>query len=217
MDKITTSRNGRKELAGQIFGLLSVQSFAFTKKQRAYWNCLCDCGKSCIVVSKSLLNGDTRSCGCLCGERHGKVQTREYVIWCGMKDRCYRENNQKYHRYGGRGITVCDRWLNSFQNFIEDMCLPPTSKHTIDRIDNDSGYYKDNCRWALQKQQANNRNTCVYVTINGKTKTVTEWCEYLNIVTPKRALTRIKKFGWNPEVAIKTPARKINRSVILRP
>lgn len=205
MGKIVNSNKFKHDLSGQIFGLLSVNGYAFSLNKRRYWECACACGKLCHVQGTLLTKGATSSCGCLRGESHGDTDSKEHNAWLAMRKRCStRKTNRDYDQYAGRGIRICDSWMNSYSTFLNDMGRAPSPDHTLDRKDNDKGYYKDNCRWALPKAQANNRSNNVYVKMNGVTKTVTEWCDEFKIVNPIRALVRIKK-SWNPETAILTP------------
>lgn len=99
----------------------------------------------------------------------------EFYSWCNMRRRCYEITNDRYHRYGGRGIIVCDRWLNSFENFFADMGEKPSQKHSIEREDNDGNYEPSNCYWGTKKEQANNRSSNVFIEHNGIVKTITDW------------------------------------------
>ena len=151
------------DITGKQFDRLTVLKRT-TSDQRgeARWICRCECGNETIVLGSNLRSGKTRSCGCLRFElpqgashpKHGAYKTREYSSWQHMRRRCLDQNNDKFHRYGGRGITICERW-NSFENFLADMGRRPPGL-TLDRINNDGNYEPGNCRWATSEEQASN-------------------------------------------------------------
>lgn len=138
------------------------------------------------------------------GFRHGFVGTKLYRIWMGMIARCRISSATSYEKYGGRGITVCERWLK-FQNFLEDMGVPPTEGHSIDRINNDLGYFPENCRWANIDLQANNRRNNVLITFHGETLTAAQWARKLGI--PRTTIIRRLRSG-------KTAAQILSKNLL---
>jgi len=147
------------DLTGQVFSRLTVIGRAGHRGRSAAWSCVCECGKESVVSSDNLRRGKIRSCGCF---RLGHVVALgitshpEYKTWSAMKNRCFNVNNPGYKWYGGRGITVCDRWL-AFESFCADMGPKPEGL-TLDRTDNDGNYEPTNCRWATREQQARNQS-----------------------------------------------------------
>lgn len=172
-------------LIGQRYGRLTVQEYAGKRKGVAMWNCVCDCGNMTTVYAGNLRSGSTVSCGCYRKENartnkhtHGGKGTRLYNIWRGMKTRCRNMKDKAYERYGGRGITICDEWANSFEAF-RDWALANGYRDelTIDRKNNDGPYNPNNCRWATWDTQNNNRRINRKITYNGITRTIAQWAK----------------------------------------
>jgi hypothetical protein len=161
----------RIDLSGQRFGKLTVRRLAYRDKgHRAYFKCVCDCGKEVEVRSDHLRSGKILACGCLIGRHHnggGRTVTHgntsfhrrtvEYKAWDNMRSRCCNTKRHNYKNYGGRGIKVCDRWLNSFENFLADIGRKPGPEYSVDRINNDGNYEPGNCRWATPSEQRCNQ------------------------------------------------------------
>lgn len=168
----------RIDETGRRFSRLEVIALAGSGR----WLCRCDCGAELRVRGSCLRSGNVKSCGCLHREKareqqlelakkavkHGKYKTPEYSIWANIKNRCLNPKDNAFRHYGARGVTVCDRWNESFDTFYADMGPRPSPKHSIDRIDNDGNYSPENCRWATQIVQHNNKRNTRWVTYRGR-------------------------------------------------
>ena len=177
-----------KDLTGQRFGRLVAVERVGSRNTFALWKCKCDCGNEAEVVSTYLINGDTKSCGCLKAQnikiantKHGMRKTRIYHIWKNMRQRCINKNNQAYLDYGGRGISVCEEWKEFVPFYNWAMGSGYKDCLTIDRIDNGKGYSPENCRWATMKEQSNNRRDNVFYEYAGQTKTISQWSDVCGI------------------------------------
>ena len=149
------------DMAGKQFGKWTVLRRGGTSATRkALWLCRCECGKESLVDGDSLRRGGSKSCGCLVDVaklKHGKSRTTEHVIWGNMIQRCTNPKTINYKDYGGRGIIVCQRWRDSFENFLSDMGKRPSFDYTLDRIDNNGNYEPGNCKWSTQSEQNKNQ------------------------------------------------------------
>jgi hypothetical protein len=192
------------DLTGKAFG-----SWTPLERIGLNWRCRCRCGVESMVNGGNLRRGLTTSCGChqreLAAKRatkHGQHRSPEWVTWCNMRNRCSNPKNKSYEQYGGRGISVCERWLGEmgFWNFIMDMGRRPTPDHSLDRIDNSKGYSPGNCRWADDHTQTRNKRSNVWVTAFGETLVKADWCKRLNI--RRSSLDRCLKRGVSFEQAV---------------
>lgn len=193
------------KIVGTRIGRLTVKKFAYKKNRRLMWLCECDCGGTTMLPTTNILNKITLSCGCLLkdmmrergheySQRATKSVSRDfgyegvlrnhpnYPIWSAMMRRCTSPSARNYHRYGGRGIKICDRWLkenHGFENFVNDMGVRPSRAHTLDRIDVNGDYCPENCRWATWKEQENNRRNNNLIGFDGGFVTVSQLSEVL--------------------------------------
>lgn len=137
---------------------------------------------------------------------HGLSRTPEHLIWKGMRKRCLNPNCERFPRYGGRGITICERW-NNFENFLADMGKRPSPEHSLDRKDNNGNYEPNNCRWADPETQHTNTSQNVFLSLNGITKTLGQWARHAGLKIPTLHV-RIHTLGWTLEKALSTPVRR---------
>lgn len=170
------------DMTGRRYGRLVVKRRDGQRNNQLCWHCTCDCGKSTSVPGSRLRSGNTRSCGCLLTEsQHGGFGTPEYQCWLDMKRRCYNRRTVAYKDYGGRGISVCDRWFDSFQNFIDDVGRRPSSSYSLDRINNDGNYEPGNVRWATRHQQSVNQRKSAWLCYMGVDRPLVEWASILDV------------------------------------
>lgn len=198
-----------KDITGKKFARLTAMNFDHKGENNHYfWLCKCDCGNDIVVDRGALVSGNTKSCGCLRCEKaippvitkHGMSETRLYQIWKDMKGRCNRVTSQRYYTHGKRGVKICEEW-KAFEPFYEwAIANGYRDDLTLDRIDNNGNYEPSNCRWATQKEQANNRSTNRFIEYNGETRTIAEWARLLGM-NYNTLCGRIKR-GWSAERAL---------------
>jgi hypothetical protein len=206
---------------GDRFGRLTIESeLPRNRRGRRMFKCRCDCGGYRTTAQDSLVTGRTTSCGCKHQERaktlaktfltsHGHYGSPEYISWQAMKARCLNENHEWFDRYSKLGI--CDEWVESFDRFLADVGYRPTPKHTLERIDNDKGYFPRNVRWATRTEQARNRRSSRVVVVGGESRTAVEWSEITGV--PAGVIRKRLDAGFSPEEAINgyEPGRRKRR------
>lgn len=212
-----------KNLTGQRFGkLVALRCVGKDRHNNAVWLCRCDCGCEKEIVSRALVSGSSRSCGCLeTGKfingkphRHGGSGERLYRVWGDMRNRCYDKNRKCYPSYGGRGIKVCDEWLHDYAAFREWAMRSgydpnaPRGACTLDRIDNDGDYCPENCRWVSMDVQRWNKHDSWKLEYKGKVINLRE-ASLVAGITENTIRCRIKR-GWSVERAIEQPARRLS-------
>lgn len=229
MRKLGQENKQFKDFTGQKFGKLQVLGFSHFKDQpsgqrKSQWNCVCECGNTCLVAGYNLTTDHTTSCGCVQKQRtstakttHGMTESTTYKTWLSMKERCTNPNSQSYKEYGGVGVLVCERWINSFENFLEDMGVRPRGM-SLNRINSVNLYSKETCEWAscsLQgyDQKIRNTNTSgkTGVSYNNRQQ---KWCSYIHKDNKRihlgffelkedaikaRLIAEIQYFGFNKE------------------
>ena len=204
-------------MIGEKYGRLTVVQSAERKNREDTWLCKCDCGNTTIATKSDLVRGHKKSCGCYKLERisqakktHGESDATLYHKWEGIKQRTLNESCKDYPNYGGRGITVCKEWAESFETF-RDWALANGYRDnlTIDRKDTDGNYCPENCRWATPREQANNRRSNRTIEHNGESRTLKQWADIAGMSL--EAFKYRMDSGWDMEKALTTPARGYKR------
>jgi hypothetical protein len=207
--RTTVSKEKKRVEEGVAFGrLTAIECVGKTKQYNKLWKFKCSCGNETVRRAADVQKRPNSSCGCLKLEAnikrlttHGVSRTSEHNTWLGIKERCYNMQHKFFHCYGGRGIKVCKRWLESFENFFADMGMKPSLSHSIDRIDNNGNYAPENCQWRTKKQQANNRSRNIIFTLNGESLNIQQWSEKSGI-NYAQLYARLTKLNWPIEKAI---------------
>jgi hypothetical protein len=213
------SKNHNVDFTGQRFGRLVVQKRVEGVGRKKIWECLCDCGVNVVLRETVLTSGNTKSCGCLNMEKlktgemaktHGHCvkggESLTYIKWCSMKQRVKDTNNPKSAKYIERGIKVCERWLNSFENFLEDLGECPSSAYSLERIDPFGDYCPENCKWIPLAEQARNTVNTKRYTFNRESLILNEW-EAKTGIKSATIRKRVEELGWSMEKALTTPPR----------
>jgi len=195
------------DLTGQRFVRLLVVARVGNRGPRVTWKVVCDCGETGVVLGCNLTSGNTRSCGCLNREvtlarvtTHGESKTAEYDVWTGIKNRCANENEPAFKNYGGRGIRVCVRWLDSFENFLLDVGRRPSAMHTLERVNNDGNYEPGNVRWATRTEQSRNRRSNKMLTFGSETMCLAAWAERVGLSSD--CIAERLRLGWSIDQAL---------------
>ena len=206
------------DLTGERYGrLVAVSPTALRVRKSVVWLWRCDCGEQKEIVASDVRHGGTRSCGCLRDEdivarsrTHGMHGRPEYQAWSAMKSRCLNPNDKDFHKYGGRGITVCDEWQDNFEAFFAHIGAKPAGRFSIDRIRNGEGYRPGNVRWATDPQQSRNRRTVPHFSAFGHFASVAEHAERAGL--PGKLVGDRVRRGEPIEKALSRPARGWTRS-----
>jgi len=206
-------RTTARDFSGAIVGrLTAIEPTDRRSGNNVVWRCRCSCGTETFVHTGNLATGKTRSCGCWKRDRnfrHGATTHRsmspEYSVWASMLRRCTNPKNPRFSRYGGRGITVCERWKD-FASFIADMGPRPEGPLTIERLDNDGPYSPENCRWASYREQSRNTSQNRLLTLDGVTLCLQDWCVRLGLT--RNAVNARLRSGWSVERILTTPLHR---------
>ncbi len=206
-------RTGERHGRLRVTGLNSRTTMRATGVVRRFWDCVCDCGAELVVLGDNL-SGNTQSCGCLQREQtsaakttHNGCGTPEYSTWCNIRNRCSNKNMPAYKDYGARGITVCARWCESFENFLADMGKRPEGDYSIERVDVNGNYEKSNCIWLLRCEQGKNTRRTHKITHEGRTMGLSDWSKETGISS--QTIARRLRDGWSPSDAITKSLRII--------
>lgn len=211
---IPVPKTVRKNLTGKTFGRLTVLGYVGKDERgNSFWLCRCACGNRVNTTTTNLLRTDGPRVSCGCQMRtssltHGMTGTPEYQAWRSMYQRCTNPNNPQYPLYGGRGIEVCPRWRESFQNFFDDMGPRPGGDYSIDRINTNGHYTPDNCHWATPSEQSNNTRVNRLITFKGETHTMVQWAKITGI--SKSGIKWRMDHGWSVEEALTIAPGKQN-------
>jgi hypothetical protein len=206
------------ECVGKQFGYLTVTGNSYMRGKYRYVECVCLCGNKREIDSRNMRLGLVRSCGCLVNPgpyRHGRHDTPEYRVWNTMRFRCGNPACKDYEDYGGRGIKVAPEW-SSFEAFYADMGSRPSPQHTLERVDNDKGYSRNNCVWATTKQQARNKRNQVRYEHNGESLLLSEWADRLNCDT-RLIWHRIYRLNWTVAKAVTEPVKSNSKRSLQKP
>lgn len=196
----------------RFFRLVVIRKTEIKNKENRYkWECLCDCGNKTLAYSNQLKHGQKTSCGCIrsdCQKTHGMKYHPLYSTWRGMISRCTNKKNKEWHSYGGRGINVCDRWMD-INNFISDMGEKPTPAHSLDRVNNNGNYEPSNCRWATSKEQGKNKRDTIFIEYKGVSRPLVEWAD-IKGVKRQTMYMRYRRGYTNEEIVNGKPSKTKN-------
>lgn len=202
------------DITGMRFGkLVAVRRNGFDQspsRKHVRWDCICDCGSAFSTRLNALRSGGLESCGCIKRSAthkrtHNMTKTPEYQAWARIKSRCLNSKSQDYYLYGGRGIKVSAEWVDSFETFFADMGKRPANMTSIDRIDTNGDYSKENCRWANDAMQSRNKRNNVYLSFNGMNMCQSDWADFLGL-NVSTLIQRLSK--WSIEKSLSTPKGK---------